>query len=147
MQFVISCYDQHTRLFVMGGTEIKSQEGKTQGDLAAMPVYALATVPLLVSVSTDDTKQAAYADDLISAGQLQPLLNWWEYLLKVAPTAGYYPKPSKSWLIVKPVKVELAKQIFRDTKINITSGSQRHLGVAIDSVEVRDVFQKEKVYD
>ena len=147
MQFVISCYDQNTRLFVMGGTEIKSQEGKTQGDLAAMPVYGLATVPLLESVSTNEKKQAAYADDLISAGQLQPLLNWWEYLLKVAPTVGYYPKPSKSWLIVKPEKVELAKQIFRDSKINITSGGQRHLGAAIDSVEFRDVFLKERVND
>ena len=101
-------------------------EGTTQRDPAAMPVYALATVPLLESVSTNDTKQAVYADDLISAGQLQPLLNWWENLLKVAPTVGYYPKPSKSWLIVKPEKVELAKQIFKDTKINITSDGQRH---------------------
>ena len=63
--YVIICYNQNARLFVMGGTEIESQEGTTQGDQAAMPVYALATVPLLESVSTNGTKKAAYADDLI----------------------------------------------------------------------------------
>ena len=110
--FVINCYNQNARLFVMGGREIESQEGTTQGDPASMPVYALATVPLLGSVLTNDTKQAAYADDLISADKLQPLLTWWEKLLKVAPNVGYYPKPSKSWLIVKPAKVECAKKIF-----------------------------------
>ena len=141
--YVINCYHQN----VMGGTEIKSQEGTPQGDPAAMPVYVLATVPLLESVSTNDTKQAAYVDDLISAGQLQPQLNWWENLLKVAPTVGYYPKPSKSWLIVKAEKVELAQQIFKDTKINITSDGQRHQGAAIGSVGFRDVFVKEKVKD
>ena len=87
--FVINCYNQNARLFLMGGREIESQEGTTQGDPASMPVYTLATVPLLESVSTNNTKQAAYADDLISAGKLQPLLTWWEKLLKVAPNVGY----------------------------------------------------------
>ena len=36
---------------------------------------------------------------------------------------------------------------FIDTKINITSNGQRHLGAAIGSVEFRDVFVKEKVND
>ena len=48
---------------------------------------------------------------------------------------------------MKPEKVKLAKQIFKDTKINITSDGQRHLGAAIGSVGFRDVFVKEKVND
>ncbi len=78
-----------------------------------MPVYALATVPLLEAVSTSDTKQAAYADDLVSAGKIQTLRSWWERLLKIAPKVGYYPKPCKSWLIVKPEKLDHAKQILQ----------------------------------
>ncbi len=46
---------QNARLFVMYGTEDSSQEGGTQGCPAAMPVYALATVSLLESVSSHDT--------------------------------------------------------------------------------------------
>ncbi|KAG1654807.1 Down syndrome cell adhesion molecule-like protein Dscam2 [Nymphon striatum] len=145
--YVINCYHVNARLFITGGTEITSQEGTTQGDPAAMPVYALATVPLLETLSTYDTKQAAYADDLVSAGKLKSLLAWWVGLLRVAPKAGYYPKPSKSWLIVKPEKYELAKMIFKNTNINITSQGQRHLGAAIGSVEFRKSFVQDKVND
>ena len=38
--FVANCYQEPARLFVMGGLEIKSLEGTTQGDPTAMPVYA-----------------------------------------------------------------------------------------------------------
>ena len=48
---------------------------------------------------------------------------------------------------MQPEKVELAKQIFKDTKINITSDGQRHLGAAINSVGFRDIFVKEKDND
>eukprot|EP00794_Sanderia_malayensis_P018637 gene18637-biopygen15703 len=143
--YVINIYHQNARLFVMGGTEVSSQEGTTQGDPAAMPVYALATVPLLESVSSNDTKQVAYADDLVSAGKLRPLLKWWENLLNVAPKVGYYPKSTKSWLIVKPEKKDLAQKLFNDTNINITVDGQRHLGAVIGSADFRQNFIKEKV--
>ena len=41
---------------------------------------------------------------------------------------GYYPKPSKSWLVVKPEKEEEARQIFADTGIQITTEGRKYLG-------------------
>ena len=46
--FVRNCYALPSRLFIIGGSELKSCEGTTQGDPAAMAIYAIATIPLLL---------------------------------------------------------------------------------------------------
>ncbi len=96
--YVTKTYHQNARLFVMGGTEISSQEGTTQK--RSRNNATLATVQPLEAVSSSDTKQAAYTDNLVSAGKIQTLRSWWERLLKIAQKVCYYPKPCKSWLIV-----------------------------------------------
>ena len=65
----------------MDGTEIHSAERTTQGDPFAMPAYAAGIVPpllLLKSVNQQPNdigvKHAAYADDLVGAGDLQQQL-------------------------------------------------------------------------
>ena len=50
-RFVINCYQQPARLFVVGGIEIQSLEGTTQGDPTAMPVYAEGIIPLMLAAS------------------------------------------------------------------------------------------------
>ena len=45
--FVYNCYSSPTRLFVIGGTEISSSEGTTQGDPAANAIYAVAIIPMI----------------------------------------------------------------------------------------------------
>ena len=53
-----SCYTSPSRLFIIGGTEIKCSEGKTQGDPVAMPIYVLSVIPLMLMVlEITDTKQ------------------------------------------------------------------------------------------
>ncbi len=59
--FLINSYRSHTELYIDGDV-IYSQEGTTQGDPMAMPMYAIATVPL-ISKLTSSTKQTWYADD------------------------------------------------------------------------------------
>ena len=41
---------------------------------------------------------------------------------------GYYPKASKSWLVVKAEKEEEAREIFADTGIQITTEGRKYLG-------------------
>ena len=45
--FVRNCYQTPARLFVIGGEEILSREGTTQGDPLGMAIYAMAISPLL----------------------------------------------------------------------------------------------------
>ena len=45
--YVNNCYRSPARLFVIGGIELKSNEGTTQGDPIGMAVYAIGITPLL----------------------------------------------------------------------------------------------------
>ena len=96
---VTNCYATPARLFVIGGTEIRSNEGTTQGDPVAMAIYAIGITPLimmmieLVTTTCDDIKMVAFADDFSAAGKLISLLLWWTTLLEIGPKFGYYPEP------------------------------------------------------
>ena len=149
--FVQNCYQSPTRLFISGGTELKSTEGTTQGDPVAMFVYAIATIPLIVKTvrnmeeSNENAKAAGYADDLFGAGSIQGLKQLWQYIKSEGPKYGYYQQEMKTWLIVKPEFVSEAKRIFCDTKVNITTCGRKHLGAAIGSDEFRDEFINNKI--
>ena len=73
--YVYNCYATSARLFIFGGSELKSEEGTTQGDPIAMTVYALATIPLLLMVleitaqfPDNSVKMVGYADDFTAGG-------------------------------------------------------------------------------
>ena len=95
--FVTYCYTTPARLFVIGGTEIRSNEGTTQGDPVAMAIYAIGITPLtimmieLVTTRCDDIKMVVFADDFSAAGKLTSLLQWRTTLLEIGPKFGYYP--------------------------------------------------------
>ena len=80
--FVTNCYATPARLFVIGSSEIKSNEGTTQGDPVAMAIYALGITPLimmmveLVSTKCDDIKMVEFVDNFSAAGKLKSLLQW-----------------------------------------------------------------------
>ena len=58
---LINIYRNATELFVDGST-LFSEEGTTQGDPLAMPMYAMATIPLINQLGTiTDLKQVWYA--------------------------------------------------------------------------------------
>ena len=75
-----------------------------------MAVYGTALTPLLKHLTSCDPesvpKMVGFADDLTSAGGLSKLRSWLKDLLDVGPKYGYFTKPSKTILIVKP-KCEL----------------------------------------
>ena len=138
--YVLNTYRQPSELFVANSDEIiLSQEGTTQGDTSAMGMYACSLMPLVedlrTSIDTADKnlKQIFYADDGAAAGKLQNIKQWWDKVQKSGPLYGYYPKSSKSWLIVKPAFMDEAKRLFPD--INITSKGHLYLGSFIGTEE------------
>ena len=143
---IINTYRVPSRIFVLGGMEMLSQEGTTQGCPLAMAMYALALVPLVDQLQ-GICKQVWFADDGTGADKLDALRKWWDMLLEKGPAYGYFPKPSKTWLIVKEEKLEEAKRIFKDTGVKITSDGMRHLGAAIGSKTFKDSYVHEKIQE
>jgi len=136
---LMNFYQVPTRLFVAGGYELKSREGTTQGCPFAMAMYALGVMPLIeklrpgIEEKIPMPTQAWYADDSQAVGRLESILKWWQLLNEYGPSYGYFPKAVKTFLIVKPAKLEEAKKLFASTNIQIVDGGQRDLGAAIGS--------------
>ena len=151
--FVKNCYSTKSRLFIIGGGELKSSEGTTQGDPVSMAVYDIAIIPLIlimVDFSTRDkqtTKCAGYADDVTAAGKLNGLRRWWERLCEVGPKFGYYPNAGKTWLITTDELYEEAIKIFTGTNINLTTEGKRHLGAVIGKERYKSEYLSKKIDD
>ena len=69
-----------SQLFIIEGTEIPSSEGTTQGNPAAMSIYAIAIMPIvlmiveIISASFDNTtKMVAYAGGFTAGGTVKDL--------------------------------------------------------------------------
>ena len=105
--YVKNFYCLHSQLFIIGGNEIRSCEGTTQGNPIAMAVFAIAIIPMTIMIVDftnnidDSTKTTAYADDVTAAGKIIQLRNKWKTLCMLGSKFGYYPEASKSWLIAK----------------------------------------------
>ena len=95
-----------------------------------MSAYGVGITPLFKLCRQDSptVKQAGFADDLIGAEKLIALRKYWDSVNTYGPALGYYPKASKTWLVVKENLLEIAKQIFSGTSINITSRGRKYLG-------------------
>ena len=150
--FVINCYSLPSRLFIIGRSELKSCEGTTQGDPAAIVIYAITIIPLLLILVDQAeqppgkrTKSVAYADDFTGAGSITNLLHWWNTLTTLGPLFGYHPKPTKCWLIVKPDMKDITLKTFENTGINIAEDGKHHLGAVIGTIEYRENYVTQKV--
>ena len=151
--FIMNCYLKPARLFVVGGFEIPSEEGTTQGDPTAMPTYALGIRPLLICLAEPNTtdkdtaRQAAYADDLAGCGTIDQLKRWWDIVVQFGPYLGYHAKPSKSWLIVKAEHKAYAENVFAGTGLQITTDGKRHLGAVVGTESFKNEYVSEKISD
>ena len=97
-----------------------------------MSLYAVSLQPLITVLSVrNSAKQCWYADDVTGAGSLEDIRKWWDEFLTAGPTLGYYPNPKKCWLVVKPEKLDDAKDVFAGTGISITTEGRKHLGAAL----------------
>ena len=142
---LINTYRRDAELFVDGKT-LYSQEGTTQGDPLAMPMYSLATLPLIEKVNPDlSVIQSWFADDATAAGSISKLHDWWDALATLGPMFGYHVNAAKTNLVVKDSLLSTASAVFADTKVNITSDGRPHLGVALGTSSFTEVFVKRKV--
>ena len=92
-----------------------------------------------------DGKMVAYADHFSAADSISSLKYWWDTLCELGPKFGYFPEPTKSWLIVKSDCSGKAIHIFNDTNIQITRQGRRHLGAALDTSQFRNEYIMEKI--
>ena len=152
--FVKNCCNSPSRLFIIGGKELKSNEGTTHGDPVSMAIYGIGVTPLInmlidiVVTSTDSQVSVlAYADDFSAAGKLDDLRKWWDTLTIIDPKFGYYPEPTKTWLLVKPYPPQRTNKTFSGTKIKITTEGQRYLGGTVGTKEFKDNLMEEKVIE
>ena len=151
--YLLNHYQRPARMTVTDSTQhdtLLSEEGCTQGDPAAMPFYSTGIRPLVdslaASTNKDLCKQAWYADDSSAAGKLTEVLVWWQQLNALGPMYGYFPKASKSVLIIKdPSLLSEARRLFSGTDLQITCDGQRHLGAAIGDEDSRNEYVSTKV--
>ncbi len=126
------------------GEAILSQEGTTQGDPLAMPMYALATIPLINQLPQTVT-QVWYADDACAIGSLTDLHAWWKELSTQGQKYGYHVNATKTWLITKEGVTNEAQAVFSDTAVNVTSHGRPYLGSPLGSESFIQEFVQEKV--
>ena len=126
---------------IVNGNFILSQEGTAQGDPLALPMYALAILPLIRHIA-DNVQQVWYADDATATGSLKNLPTWWDKLVTVGPSYGYFVK---TWLITKEETHTRALDIFKDTQICITKEGKPHLGADLGTSSYITEFVKARV--
>ena len=125
---LINTYRNLAWLFV-DGERMLSKEGTTQGDPLAMAMYAIGTQPLIRRLD-GHAKQVWYADDSSAGSSIERLKAWWDKLEEIGPYYGYFPKGSKTRVLVKQEVAETATEAFHDTDIQISTEGGRYLGGA-----------------
>lgn len=143
---LINTYRAPTELFV-DGKVLYSSEGTTQGDPLAMPMYALATIPLIKKLHHHlvDVSQVWYADDASAAGKIVRLREWWSHLSSQGPKYGYFANATKTWLVTKEKHLATATASFADTGVQVTSEGRPYLGAAFGTEEFVTSHVKDKV--
>ncbi len=132
-------------LFVDGDV-LLSREGTTQGDPLAMPLYAIATIPLIRQLGPI-APQVWYADDATAVGKLVALRHWWDEIASIGPNYGYYANATKTWLVVKEDYYDEAVRVFAGSNVKITSEGRPHLGAPLGSAEYRKSYVAAKVVE
>ena len=151
--FVRNCYNVPARLFILGGKEILSKEGTTQGDPTAMAAYAIGITLLLkllhelICMNNYISKEVAFADDFTVAGKISEIRKFWDMVIISGPKYGYFPKAEKYFLIVKENYIDVANDQFVDTNVKITTTGQRHLGAVIGSPNFKTEYVNHKILD
>ena len=105
-----------------------------------MPMYVIATIPLINKLK-GNSKQIWYADDAAAVDKLAELRVWWDLFTREGPDFGYYPNPSKTWLVTCHTA---GLSTFAGTGVNVTSDGRPYLGAAVGSAKYMENYVKSR---
>ncbi len=145
---LINTYRAPTDLFMDG--DVLLSEGPletTQGDPLAMPMYALATIPLITKLKQQvpEVNQVWYADDSAGSGEISRLRAWWDHINNYGPKFGYFTNTNKTWLLTKTDHYSKAVTAFAGTGVKITTEGRPYLGVPLGTDDYIETFLATKV--
>ena len=86
--------------------EILPSEGTTQGDSIATRANKLGILSLVkflvefININKMNAKEVVFVDDVSVAGSLNSIEDYRDKLTAIGPKCSYFPKPTKSYLIV-----------------------------------------------
>ena len=106
----------------MRGTSsiLLSKEGVTLGDPLSMLFYAIGSLPLIKSLSNNNqSTQVWCVDDAPVCGSIESLIEWLTAIKEKGPKFGYFPKPSKSYLVVSENYISEDEMVFSGTGVNV----------------------------
>ena len=110
--YKINYYATPSRLFIVVVAEIRSSKETTQGDPTAMGANALGILPLrefwlqFINLNEMNVKEAVFAGDFSVASSLNSFKDYWGELTAIGLKYSYFPKPVKSYLMVKEKKID-----------------------------------------
>ena len=58
-------------------------------------------------------KQYWFVDDASGASTIPEIKQWWDGINILGPGIGYFPNAKKRWIIVKPEKEALVKDVLK----------------------------------
>ena len=97
-----------------------TKKGVTQVDPLSMFMYPVSSLPLISSLDhLYQLTQVWYADDASACGNLDSLREWFYILKESGPSFGYFPEPSKSFLVVDDKQLSRATEAFSGFGINV----------------------------
>ena len=83
-----------------------------------MGANSLGVTPLIhflnefIFINEHRSKEVAFADDFTVAGKASEIKAYWDILQQQGPLFGYFPKPSRSYMIVKEQHYNKAVDVF-----------------------------------
>ena len=134
--FVFNCYRHWSSLVLRNGNGttifLHSKEGVTQGVPLAMIVYEIGILPLIKNLKREipDAAQPWYYDNARALGMFMRLETYFDSLTCQGPGRGYYPKPSKRILIIRPENLVDVKVFGSRHRFKVCTG-KHYLGVYI----------------
>ena len=80
---------------------------------------------------------------LLRNGKISSIKDYWSQLTSIGPKYDYFPKASKSYLIVNEDQLPNATRLFDNSNVNSTVKGKRHLGAIVGS----EIYKREYVND